>query len=251
MRLFSPSFVKLNIHKLVQFYNTFEWPQNMNYTLCREYLYSLQLPLLELWLLMPLAVAGAGACLVAGDLRARLLVLGLFLSSLSISLFFVVDRFRLPLVPGYAVLAAALLLGPPAWRRRAPFWLAGLFLIPLLHRPPPRLIRYNDHGLLQDVVVAKRDWISGIPIAERFVRDYPEVPDVTYVLGSSLMVAGRREEGERWLRAALDANPDFVPALRDLIIYYRDVLRQPERAADLLQRLKSLGEPEPPAAIPR
>lgn len=247
----SPAFVKLNLRKLAAFYNTYEWPQNVNYMLAREYLSGLQLPLLELKVLLPLALAGALLVLWSGPIPARFLVLGLFLAGLSISLFFVVDRFRLPLVPGYAVLASLLLAGSAGWRKSWPFWVLAVCAIPLMYRPPERPIRYNDHGMLQDMARMQADWIAGVPIAEKFVRDFPEQPEVVAALGSHLMVLGKGQEGATYLEAALSMDPDHIPALRDLVIYYRDLLKQPGRAEPLIRRLEALEQTAPQAPPPR
>ena len=99
MPVSSWAFWKHQLKKAIFFWWGYEVPQNVNYYLFMKYSRILRLPLFPFWLIAPLGLVGVIASIIK---RRGNLVLYLFSSSyyISIVIFFILSRFRLPIMVG-------------------------------------------------------------------------------------------------------------------------------------------------------
>jgi hypothetical protein len=106
MPLWSVAFWRHQLRKAVVFWWGFEAPQNVNYYLARETSWVLQLPWLAFWVVVPLAAIGLWATRAnAHGLLHVYLFLGAYY--LSVVMFFVIARWRLPLIVPLLMFSAA------------------------------------------------------------------------------------------------------------------------------------------------
>jgi len=211
MPVASTAFWRHQARKAVLFWWGFEAPQNINYYLARELSPTLRLPWLAFWAAVPLATLGLW---VTRDRRYALLHVLAFLLSYyaSVVAFFVIARWRLPLVAPLLVFSAAGLhvLAGWVWTRRWRAVGAALIVILLLAGSifPWRTERIlpADHGQL------------GYILANR----------------------GAYEEAARRLQAAARGLPYHGPLHRDLGILLMRVHRLPEARAALERAVRLL-----------
>jgi tetratricopeptide (TPR) repeat protein len=97
-------YMGLLLRKSIMFWVGYEIPNNINYYLARQFSGILRLPLLPFWFIAPLSLVGIGVSLKQWS-RQALLLLFIFFYTLSVILFFVLSRFRLPLVPFLLIFA--------------------------------------------------------------------------------------------------------------------------------------------------
>jgi tetratricopeptide (TPR) repeat protein len=186
------AWAKLQARKMALFFSPRDLPDNLSYAMGRRCNPRLGPAAIEMYLLLPAAVAG----LVLGLRRwprSSLLYVFLVLYAASVVVFFVVSRLQLPVVPVLAVFAG---LAADAWWtavRRA--WktaaaAAALFIAAALWlRPPPDDYRGVDLEMAA---------------AASFTRGLEE------------QAAGRPSEARRFYGQAVALNPDHDPALARL-----------------------------------
>lgn len=91
-------FVQLTLRKTRAFFNGYEVPLNVDFYLLRSISTALKIACLPLGVLMPLGLVGMGLAL--GRWRSHALLLSYFCAySASVILFFIADRYRLPVAP--------------------------------------------------------------------------------------------------------------------------------------------------------
>jgi tetratricopeptide (TPR) repeat protein len=127
-------YVRLQLRKLLLFWSPHEIPDNRNYHFFRRFSLILRLPLLSFTILGPLALLGMALGLRTWR-RSLLLYLQVLSSMVSVLLFFVLARYRLPTVP-FLILFAAYALDwslircrQRRWGLLALSWLPALFLV--------------------------------------------------------------------------------------------------------------------------
>ncbi len=180
-------------------------------------------PLLRL-LIVPYAListAGLFGALMAGrrDPRWRLWAFALLVLVAGQSLFFVVSRYRMVLVPLLCLLAAAgvqVLLSWRGWRLALGLGLAAGLLLAI-----------QPWGLGQ--VRAQWDAIGDCNLAARWQK---------------LSAAGALSEAERFYRAARDRDPTLLVAYRGLARVLADQDRQTEAAQVLAEGILRVAQPE-------
>ncbi|MCH8902421.1 MAG: glycosyltransferase family 39 protein [Bacteroidetes bacterium] len=96
--------IGLMLKKSVLFFNGFEFPRNFDLAFFARYSFITKLPVFKLHTILPLALAGLGLILIRfrkeQNLREKLLVIGILFSyALSIIIFFISARYRLPIIP--------------------------------------------------------------------------------------------------------------------------------------------------------
>lgn len=242
--LFSGAMLRHQAAKLTAFFRGYEVPQNVNMYLVREESMVLSMPLLGLHHLVGLGVLGA----LAGrrGLAVKLLVVWVLAYAASVSAFFVVGRFRLPVVP------ALVLLGAVGLGELCKSWRAGrlgaalLFAVPalgvtLLAGQLPELpVRPNDYAIALEAGWPRHRPASLHALAARAARDYPAWADCRAWHAATL--ADLRDPAAlREIEATLALEPENARALIALLAYHMEVTRDEAAIQAVRRRLDELG----------
>lgn len=256
MPILSGAFWSHQARKALLFWDGFEPPQNVNYYFFRWHLPALRWPLLPFWLAAPLGLVGM---VLAGGDRRRLLPLYLFAGTyfLSVVAFFVIARFRLPLVPVLLVFAAfALVRIAEALRAGRPrvALLSGLavLVLALAARPGAGSHVYPPDLAVYGYILANRGRLpEAIALLGRAVEAWPDNVRLSYDLGSMLLGEGRYPEALTRFEAVLRIDPAHPGAWRraGLAVYLAGGDRS--RAAEFLRKAISLDPQGPGAAEAR
>ncbi|MGH2570683.1 MAG: tetratricopeptide repeat protein, partial [bacterium] len=268
------AFVSKLVMKTVHFWSAYEIPQIEHFGYMRRYSLPLQGPVLSFALLGPLAVVGMALGLRSFR-RWSLLYLFVATYSTSIILFFVLARYRLPIIPAllpfaaYAVLEIAKLARQRRWAPAAGGVAAAIAV--------GWLMQANFYGVDEDKAIAqivyrhgiaedlRENWPAAIEKYEEALRLKPGYAKCHLNLGVDLARVGRRDEAMANLEAAERLDPSYYrpPYNRGLLLeedgrweeaadaYRRAVEREPRyllgRAA-LAEALLVLGRTEEAAA---
>jgi Flp pilus assembly protein TadD len=213
--------LRLELRKLVLFWHPREIPDNRNFHFFKRYSAVLRFPLVNFAVLAPLALAGMVVALGTWR-RSFLLYLQVLLSMLSVLLFFVSSRYRLPTVP-FLILFAAYGLRWFGGMLRARRWLPAMAMaIPtaafLL------VTGYQARGLDEAPFAARQE-----------------------TLGVALIRDGRVEEGIARLEEVTRLDPDRVPARFNLGVAYLEEMNRPDRAAREFRKVIRLQKGYPQA----
>jgi tetratricopeptide (TPR) repeat protein len=211
---------KLMVRKLAFVMSSYELPQLENYYFQKRYSALLALPLPGFAIIAPLGLVGLA--LTFRRRRPRLLALYSSVYLLSIVGFFVVARYRLPVVPALIVLASYAVM-EIARRARArefaalavPLVVLGvlLYVVNANHydvdresgfaQPHFRLgIIYGERGMTEEAVAEY----------ETAIRLDPDYPKSYLNLGAVLSGTGRTDEAMAAFREALRLNPGYASA---------------------------------------
>ncbi len=211
---------KLMVRKLAFVMSSYELPQLENYDFQKRYSALLALPLPGFAVLAPLGLLGLG--LTFRRRRPRLLALYFSVYLLSIVAFFVVARYRLPVVPLLIVLAsyAAVELARRVQAREFAALVVPVVALGVLLY----VVNANHYGVNRESGFGQPHFRLGIIYSERgmteeAVAEYemairldPEYQKSYLNLGSVLSVAGRTDEAMAAFRNALRVNPGYVAA---------------------------------------
>ena len=189
------AFLQLQVKKAIHFFSAQEIPNNLSYAMARETNPRLHLAWLELYLLLPLSLAG-----VTVSLRRprRYLLLYFFVGGywLATIAFYVLSRLRQPVVPVLLIFAGIALeawwrtVGERRWLRAGASAL-GVVLATLWLAPSPPLHRPADYQMAA---------AAHVSVAEE------------------LESSGQREDAIRHYSRALALNPDHSSALKRLSV---------------------------------
>ena len=195
----------LDVKKALLALNAYEIPDNYNYAFLKRFIPLLRFPLFEFGVIGPLALCGLFYAWRRGQ-RISLLYVAISLYALTLVLFFVVGRYRAPVVP---------LLFP----------FAAFAITHFVEEVSKR--RWKGLAVLTAVLV-----IFGILVNHRSA-DYPISKDFSrehYMLGSAYRKAGLLPDAVREWEAALAERPDYKEAFNNLAlaknIMKEDSLRQ-------------------------
>lgn len=196
-------FVRLLLRKFYLYWGSYEIPNNANYYLDRQFSWVLRLPLIPFWVVLPLAATGIVLSLREWP-RPALLLLFIFTYMCSILLVYVVDRYRVPMVPYLLIFAAYAI----AW------WFE-------------KVTAKDFRGLAFSLIPLLLVGTFSLATRSEYVRtnDY-------YNLALAYQNLGRYDRAVEEYLSALDAEPYFNPARKNLITCYL-TLRQPEKAQKL------------------
>jgi tetratricopeptide (TPR) repeat protein len=170
-------------------------------------------------------LAALGLWLTRRQRRRLWLLYGVLLVlASSVSLFYVVARYRFALVPVLALFAGAGLvelknLGKERDRERLVQSGVVLVLAAVLANYPqatpvdPRATTYLNLGI---TLGEEGEYARAVPELERALRLVPDLPPAHHALGRTLTRQGKADEAELHFRRALEIDPDFSPALLSL-----------------------------------
>ncbi len=202
MSLTSWAFWRHQLLKAGFFWWGFEVPQNVNFYLFQSISRTLALPLIAYWMLVPLFAAGVW--LARREWR-QYLPLWLFGVGyyLAVVAFHIVGRFRLPLVPLFAVFAASALLAgwnlarQRQWERLGRGGFAVLLLM-LACRPwgfwGVPFVYPKDHGEYGYILVNRGELTEGLAELQLAEQGLPGHPNLNYDMGRILVILGRPQE---------------------------------------------------------
>ncbi|MBN1771657.1 MAG: tetratricopeptide repeat protein, partial [Deltaproteobacteria bacterium] len=234
--------VRRTLRKLHLLVHQFEVPDNDNLELVAEYSPVLRLPLPGFGLLWPFAVLGT--VVLWRSRRIRVLLCVVLVYAVVPATFFVVARFRLPLVPLLAVPAAGgvLWLGRAfAARRRQAWWaVAALGVgLALCFVRPGWLEALRTRGLavawnnLGAMLLETGDTDRAMDAFERAVELAPAaVVGALRTLGDLHLARGEFAAAERVMRRVLELKPDSRRGRQAVVRLYETMLRDPQRADD-------------------
>ncbi len=252
MPIFSWPFWRHFLAKAVLFFWGYEAPQNVNYYLFREFSTVLKLPLFPFWIVVPLGLLGIVLAARGGRRNLHLL---LFMASyhLSITLFYIISRFRLPILPPLIVFAAyALVEGHRRLRegevRKVLVGGLSVLALALVMRPwKVELIRPNDYGMLGQVLAGRGQYREAIIAFRKVAEKAPFLPGLNHDLGLLLALEGRYEEAIPYFERELRIAPRNASAHRHLGLLYLERRRDHPKALFHLKRSLEL-DPQGKAA---
>lgn len=228
------AFVGLQARKLLLFFGGEQLPQIYSYDLTRGEVPILKLLPITFAVLIPLGLLGLAQSLVRGGVH-RLLAILCLCYGLSISLFFVASRYRVPIIPLVAVFAGCALVGlvETVQRRR---WaqvgksaaaLAAFSVLPLLPLQPHDPCKVLLHFANVYDSSGKRE--AARVVAEKAVRQCPDDARALFLMAQIAHSEGDFKEAlDYYRRAALarDVKPEYLFRLASL----QSQLRMQEQA---------------------
>lgn len=199
MPLSSWAFWRHQLLKAGFFWWGFEVPQNVNFYLFQSVSCALEIPVVTYWMLVPLFTAGLWLARREWRLFLPLWLFGLAYY-LSVVAFHIVGRFRLPLVPLFAVFAASAavagwhLARQREWGRLAR-GAAVVGLLMLACRPWGFPLIYPvDHGNYGYILANRGELAEGLTQLEIAERGLPGHPNLNYDMGRILLILGQPRE---------------------------------------------------------
>lgn len=163
----------------------------------------------------PLAVFGGW--LTRGSWRRLWLLYALMLAfCLAVAVFYVVARYRYPMVPIVLLFSSAALCAIPNLRTRQTIaWLPGALLaIAVAISTNFLLPKFDDDTFLnigQELVRNGRS-SEAIPVLQQAVNDTPDYAPARFNLGVAFNAVGRKEEAIDQFGAAINLRPDYFEA---------------------------------------
>jgi hypothetical protein len=213
MPFFSLAFWQHQARKAVLFWWGFEQPQNVSYYLAREVSPVLRLPWLPFWLAVPLAVVGLWATRRRAHALTHVYVfLGVYY--LSVVAFFIIARWRLPLIIPLLVFTAAGLLAIVRWAMghqwvEATAAVSVVVILALIIFPGRgSFIFAADHGELGYILANRGAYAEAADHLARAASGLPRNGPLRRDLGILLLRVGRSAEARVTLEQAVALIPD-------------------------------------------
>ncbi len=221
-------FWKLLFKKIIFFFTSYEWPQNLNVYLVEKIVPVLKLAFFHFGFVVPLGIIGI--FLLFKNWKKNFLFISFtFTNILWVVLFFVTDRYRLPAVACLMVSSSYLLI----WivekikmkdikKPLMALFFAGIFAFIFNTTPGSAIgeVYYKIFAFLTRKNVfyelkmknIKKAWI----LANKFVEILPENPDAHFLVGCVYAEMGKKKEAIEELKKAVHLNPDFELAKKFL-----------------------------------
>ncbi len=207
--------IKLMGKKILLFWSSYEAPLNFNYYFNQKFSPLLRIPLTNLVFIMPLAIYGL-IVILPQYRKYWLLYTILGLIGLSIVVFFMSDRYRIPAMPFLIILASAGIFHLISITRSTPgrFYYAGLIIILfiiqiLIHMNAVRNVKFaNDYYNLALAHFRDKNFKEAVRWGSRAVDENPENKNAIYNLGLAYL---QLEDNDRAFQAfekvvGLDSN---------------------------------------------
>jgi hypothetical protein len=249
----------LTLKKAAMFFRAEEATLNISYDFARAHIPLLR-GMLGFGVLMPVALWGAVSGLIAGSDRRRaylVLLCGVVLAyAASVIAFFISDRYRMPVVPLLAVLAAhgafSLLDELRAGRASMPLAVVAIATVGVNYHFDA--LRFEDDGTdhvkLSDVYCARGEYDLALAECEKARALAPAAPDTLFCFANAYYFKKDPFRAEMALRATLESQAGTysdLPAQKNLVWLYReqrlfdDALRE---TTDAAQRARITAERE-------
>ena len=221
MPLTSAAFWRHQARKAILFWWGFEAPQNVNYYLARETSPVLRVPWVSFWLAVPLAAVGLWATRSQARSLAHVYV---FLGAYYVSVvaFFIIARWRLPLIIPLLLFTAAGVLALVRWAaaKRWRSTAAGMAVVAglgfAIHPGPGPFIFPADHGELGYILANRGDYAGAVDHLAQAASGLPQQGPLHRDLGILLYRLGRQAEARAPLERAITLMPDDAVAHRYL-----------------------------------
>jgi 4-amino-4-deoxy-L-arabinose transferase-like glycosyltransferase len=213
MPLSSVAFWRHQVRKAILFWWGFEPPQNVNYYLAREVSSVLRVPWLSFWLVVPLATVGLWATRGHAHALAHIYAfLGAYY--LSVVAFFIIARWRLPLIIPLLVFTAAGLLAlirwimNHQWVHAAAATLVATILVLVIYPGRGPFIFAADHGELGYILANRGIYAEAADHLARAAAGLPRNGPLHRDLGILMLRLGRLGEARAALEQAVALIPD-------------------------------------------
>jgi tetratricopeptide (TPR) repeat protein/4-amino-4-deoxy-L-arabinose transferase-like glycosyltransferase len=219
------------VRKVFFFWSVYEIPQIEHLPFERRYSWILRIPTPSFGIVCPLGLVGAALALKRRK-EAWLLVFFIIAYSASIIAFFVVARYRLPVVPALMVFAAYFIVWfASTWKRR--HWrsvvyslAAFLALFILVHVNFYRIHPLNgfaqSYYRLGIIYEGKGDLPKALADYRKALEIDPTIVPARVNLGILLSRQGEYSEAERELKDATVRDPDYDKAFYNLALVYAE-----------------------------
>ncbi len=248
--------LRLYLRKTAMFWRSEEIPLNVSYPLNKEFSSVMRWPLFGFGIIAPFSLMGLALAVRDGGERL-LLVLFVLLYMISVVLFFISDRYRLPVVPCLIIFASYSLISIRQWtrtrNRRALFPALGIGLVLFLAVNMP-----SDHFALAETTrglhhynvgvryMAMGDLDKAVSRFKKVLRMSPGFAPAHYKMGQVLLLQGEPGNAERHLLESTRIRPDYTAAYYELgrlwgkegdspraIAYFKEVLKGRPKNADI------------------
>jgi len=222
------------VRKVFFFWSVYEIPQIEHLPFERQYSRILRLPTPSFGIVCPLGIVGA-VLAVRRKREAWLMLLFMLAYSASIVAFFVVARYRLPMVPALMVFAAyyivwlATAASKASWRPVAYSVGGFILLFILVHINFYRILPLNgfaqSYYRLGIIYEAKGNPTAALADYRKALELDPSIVPAHVNLGILLSRQGKYGEAEQELRDAVRRDPSYDKALYNLGLVYADTGR--------------------------
>jgi tetratricopeptide (TPR) repeat protein len=223
---------RLLAYKTALFANHAEIPDNYNYSFMSGRFAPLRFNPFGFWILAPFAIAGLGVAIARGG-RWKLIVLVALVYTGSVFLFYVTARYRAPVVPFLALLAALAVEQLVAWLKKQDFQRAlvfcvvifGLFVAVSKPLVPENLGFDREYYALGNMEMERGNFEGAIESYLSALDSRSYSPEIENNLGAAyLSAAGRNginrsiylEAAAFHLRLAVELNPHSFEAWKNL-----------------------------------
>ncbi|OGC75929.1 MAG: hypothetical protein A2145_06630 [candidate division Zixibacteria bacterium RBG_16_40_9] len=219
----------LLIKKLYVFWNKFEISNNQNIYFFKQYSVLSRILFLGFWLIGPLALLGIFLSIKRGP-KTSLILLFIFSYMLSVIIFFVTSRYRLPVLPFLIIFAS--FAGIEIYRKISSkdfksFLLAGALLVLFFI-----LINSNFYKLdrgsfaqsyfgLGNVYLKRGDFENALIEYQTALEKNPSLPRAHLNRGVIFFKMGNYTEAEKEFLEELKVNPQEEKAYNNLSVLYR------------------------------
>jgi tetratricopeptide (TPR) repeat protein len=260
------AYLKLLLRKFLLFVNSLEIGSNYDYYLARDNSFALRLGFLNLGLIFPLAFLGM---ILGWKQRRKLYLLYVFTGQFFVFalLFYVISRYRFPILP-FLLLFAAFgvweMIGFLRRGQRGRFLLFSGLLVPmylLVNRDPDLGRFFNPYYNLGAAYTVRKQYQPALDAYREALKVSPSDYRIYYNLGNIHYDLGEWDQSVQNFRQALRINPGFSLARHNLasalarshryteaITEYRHLLRSnsedPEIYYNLSLIYRNLGEDE-------
>jgi 4-amino-4-deoxy-L-arabinose transferase-like glycosyltransferase len=252
MPLTSTAFWRHQARKAALFWWGFEPPQNVNYYFARQLSPVLRFPWLPFWVVVPLGALGLW---VTRRRWRGLLPMYVFLGAYYISIvaFFIIARWRLPLIIPLLCFSAAGILALVRWIRLKQWGrvgaglvvVAGLMVATFPGSGP--FIFAADYGQLGYILANRGRYAEAAELLQRASFGLPDNGVIRRDLGMLLNLLGRRSEARMALEQAVALVPEDAMAHLALGRLLAEPGGDPEEARQHLTRVLSLAPQGRPA----
>jgi tetratricopeptide (TPR) repeat protein len=218
----------LLVHKFLFLYNGREvYDVFIDYNLMRQHTLILFVAFLNFFLILPLAILGI---YISRKIEVKRFILYSYILSysLSIILFMVNSRYRLPLIPALIIFSAYglyRLIVELKNNKKIPIKYFLILLVSVIFTNLPLLKnaigQAEDYNMIGLGYMKKGDLDKAIETLKKGIEFAPDYPSLYNSLGEAYYHKGQLGEAERTFKKAIEIRPDFPEAHNNLGVLYR------------------------------